>query len=119
PVVTISAKTGRGTSKLLDTVKEVLTEYRKRISTSEINRFFDEVLERHPPPTMRNHPVRLYYVTQAQSRPPTFIVVANEPKYVHFSYQRYVINQIRERFGFAGTPIRVFYRRRRRKDGPG
>jgi GTP-binding protein len=59
--------------------------------------------------------VRLFYVTQAEVRPPTFIVVTNNPEDVHWSYQRYVVNQIREQFGFEGTPIRVRYRKRRRK----
>ncbi len=63
--------------------------------------------------------MRLYYVTQAMVAPPTFIVVTNHPKYVHFSYQRYVINQIRERFGFEGTPIRVRYRGKDKAPRPG
>ena len=116
PIVTVSAKTGRGVNKLLDRVDAVTVEHRKRVSTGEVNRFFEEVLERHPPPTMRNRAVRLYYVTQAQVSPPTFVVVTNEPDAVHFSYQRYVVNQIRERFGFEGTPVRVFYRRKKRRD---
>ncbi len=116
PVVVISAKTGRGTQKLLATVGAALVEHRKRISTSEINRFFEEVLEHHPPPTQKGKAIRLFYVTQAATRPPTFIAIANDPKYIHFSYQRYVINAIRKRFGFEGVPVRVFYRKRRRRD---
>jgi GTP-binding protein len=115
PVITVSAKTGRGTRKLVDAAKAALSEHAKRISTSELNRFFEEVLEHHPPPTHKGKAVRLYYVTQASVRPPTFVVVTNEPDAVHFSYQRYVANRIRERFGFEGTPIRVFYRRKRRR----
>jgi len=116
PVLTTSARTGRGTRKLVSAAREAVQEHRKRIPTAEVNRFFDEVLERHPPPTMRKRPVRLFYVTQAQVRPPTFVVVVNEPSLVHFSYQRYVVNQIRERFGFEGTPVRVRYRSRRRRE---
>ncbi|MFK8000916.1 MAG: ribosome biogenesis GTPase Der [Polyangiales bacterium] len=110
PIVTLSAKTGRGVGRLLNAVHTSVQSHRLRVKTSEINEFFEEVLEKHPPPTQKNRAVRLYYVTQAQTRPPTFVVVTNHPKYVHFSYQRYVINQIRERFGFEGTPIRVRYR---------
>jgi GTPase len=110
PVVRLSAKTGKGVRKLLDTVADAGREHRKRVSTGEVNRFFEEVLERHPPPSFRNKPVRLYYVTQAQTAPPTFIVSTNEPKGVHFSYQRYIANQLRERFGFHGTPVNVRYR---------
>ena len=116
PILPISAKSGRGVQKLLATLRGAVVEHRKRIPTAEMNRFFEEVLDRHPPPSMRNRPVRLFYITQAQASPPTFIAVSNEPTYVHFSYQRYVINQIRERFGFAGTPIRIHYRRRRRRE---
>ena len=85
-------------------------EHNKRVTTGELNRFFEEVLEKHPPPSMHHRPVRFYYITQAMTAPPTFIVITNEPKSIHFSYQRYVINQIRKRFGFQGTPIRVRYR---------
>lgn len=115
PVVPCSAKTGRATSKVLEAVSAAIGEHRKRIPTAETNRFFEEVLEHHPPPTMKGRPVRLYYVTQAETRPPRFVVVTNEPEGVHFSYQRYVVNALRERFGFQGTPIRVTYKRKSRK----
>ena len=114
-VVTISAHTGRGVTSLIEKTLAALESHRKRVGTAEVNRFFEEVLDRHPPPTARNRPVRLYYVTQAQTRPPTFMVVTNAPRDVHFSYQRYVINQIRERFGFVGTPVRVRYRAKKKK----
>ncbi|MCB9598601.1 MAG: ribosome biogenesis GTPase Der [Sandaracinaceae bacterium] len=116
PVLVISAKTGRGTKKLLGVVSAALEEHAKRIPTAELNRFFEEVLEHHPPPTQKGKAIRLFYVTQASSKPPTFVAVTNEPKYVHFSYQRYVINAIRKRFGFEGVPVRVFYRQRRRRE---
>lgn len=115
PLVPISAKTGRGTRKLVRTVRDALREHEKRIPTAEINRFFEEVLEHHPPPTHKGRAVRLFFVTQASTKPPTFVAVTNEPDAVHFSYQRYVINALRKRFGFEGTPIKVFYRRRRRR----
>ncbi|MEO0322031.1 MAG: ribosome biogenesis GTPase Der [Myxococcota bacterium] len=114
--VTLSAKTGRGTRKLLEAIDEAVASHRQRVQTSEANRFFEEVLERHPPPSMKNRAVRLYYVTQAQIAPPTFVVVTNEPELVHFSYQRYVVNQLRARFGFEGTPIRVRYKGKRKVD---
>jgi GTPase len=115
PIVAISAKSGRGTGRLLATARAALVEHEKRIPTAELNRFFEEVIERHPPPTHKSKSVRLYYVTQASVKPPTFVAVTNEPDAVHFSYQRYVVNRIRERFGFEGTPVRVFYRRKRRR----
>jgi GTPase len=110
PAVTLSAKTGKGVSQLLGRIADAGHEHRRRVTTGEVNRFFEEVLERHPPPSYRNRPVRLYYVTQAQTAPPTFVVSTNEAKGVHFSYQRYVVNQLRERFGFRGTPVVVRYR---------
>ncbi len=115
PIVPVSAKTGRGSAKLMATAKAALVEHEKRVATAELNRFFEEVLEHHPPPTQKGKAVRLFYVTQASTRPPTFVAVTNEPDAIHFSYERYVANRIRERFGFEGTPIRVLYRRRRRR----
>ena len=114
-IVMLSAKTGRAVTKLLQEVDEARAEHGKRVPTAEINRFFEEVLSHHPPPTAKGRPVRLYYVTQAETHPPRFVVVTNEPDYVHFSYQRYVINAIRERFGFDGTPIRINYKQKQRR----
>jgi len=116
PLVTISAKTGRGTKTFISRIVDAAAEHTKRVPTAEMNRFFEEVLAKHPPPTMHGRETRLYYVTQAEVRPPTFAVMTNEPEGVHFSYQRYVVNEIRERFGFRGTPIRVRYRPKKKKD---
>ncbi|MGB5811456.1 MAG: ribosome biogenesis GTPase Der [Polyangiales bacterium] len=117
PLVTVSALKGTGVNALLGRIEDAVAEHRKRIPTAELNRFFEEVLERHPPPTMHHRPVRLYYVTQVTVAPPTFVVITNEPKGIHFSYQRYVVNQIRKRFGFRGTPLRVRYRgKKKRRD---
>jgi len=115
PIVRISAKTGRGLGNLVDTIVKVRTGWAGRVTTGELNRFFEEVLETHPPPTMGGRFVRLYYITQAQSRPPTFVIITNSPDNVHFSYQRYVLNRIRERFGFEGSPIRLHYKEKRRR----
>ncbi len=114
PVFTLSAKTGKGSTVLLGRIADAVAAHDMRISTGELNRFFEEVLERHPPPTMHGRETRLYFITQAEVRPPTFVIITNEPEGVHFSYQRYVVNQIRERFGFRGTPIRVRYRHKNR-----
>ncbi|MEM9071230.1 MAG: ribosome biogenesis GTPase Der [Myxococcota bacterium] len=116
PFVPTSALTGRGTGKVLQEIDRVIKSHRTRIKTGELNRFFEEVLERHPPPTQKNRPIKLYYVTQADARPPTFVFVTNYPDLVHFSYQRYVANQLRERFGFHGTPLRIRYRAKRKKE---
>jgi len=115
PLVTVSVKSGRGVNKLLQTVRTCTNAHRKRVTTGQLNRFFEEVLAHHPPPGSGGRAVRIYFVTQAQSRPPTFVVSTNFPERVHFSYQRYLINQLRERFGFDGTPVRVLYRQRGEK----
>ena len=115
PIVRLSAKTGRGVGNLVDVVVKTREAWNKRIGTGALNRFFEEVLATHPPPTMNGRSVRLYYVTQAESRPPTFVVVTNEPEFVHFSYRRYIENRIRQHFGFEGTPIRVRYKPKRKR----
>lgn len=116
PLVRISAKTGRGVPELLRQVDEVRASFKKRIGTGELNRFFGECLELRPPPTMGAKAPRLYYVTQAEHSPPKFVVITNAPDSVHFSYQRFVINQLRKRFGFEGVPIRVFYKAKRQTE---
>ena len=115
PFRRVSAKTGRGVNTLMKTARDCAHAHKKRVSTGEVNRFFDEVLAHHPPPTSGGRAVKLYYATQARSAPPTFVLITNHPDRVHFSYKRYVVNQLRERFGFEGTPIRVFYRPRDRR----
>ena len=117
PLLRISARSGRGVKKFLTAIEAAVEAHGKRITTAQLNRFFEEVLDRHPPPVHRGKPVRLYYVTQTQVSPPTFTIIANYPDAVHFSYQRYVVNQIRAAFGFEGTPVRVFYKPRRRREG--
>jgi GTPase len=118
PVVRISAKTGRGLGELLKTIDTVRDAFYRRIGTGELNRFFEGVLELKPPPTMGGRAPRLYYVTQAEVAPPTFIVMTNAPDSIHFSYRRFVMNQLRKHFGFEGVPVRVHYKPRRRRESP-
>jgi GTP-binding protein len=115
PILTTSALTGRGTRKLLSEVDRVMGSFRKRVSTAELNRFFEQVLAHHPPPPQSGRSLRLYYITQAQVEPPTFVAVTNHPEDIHFSYRRYVQNQIGKHFEFVGTPVRVLYRKKRNK----
>ncbi|MSP63986.1 MAG: ribosome biogenesis GTPase Der [Myxococcales bacterium] len=107
-----SALTGRGVRELLRTVAEVHHNHNRRVTTGELNRFFEGLVEAHPPSLYRGHPVRLYYVTQATARPPTFVIQVNHPEGIHFSYARYLANRLREQFGFEGTPIRTIFRKR-------
>ena len=119
PVVTISAKTGRGVNELMQAVDRIYEAYQKRVGTGELNRFFEQVVETRSPPTSGGKAPRLYYITQTQTAPPTFIIKASLPDAVHFSYRRYILNNLRKHFGFEGVPVRVIYteRRRGRKKG--
>jgi GTP-binding protein len=114
PVVPVSAKTGRGVGELFATIDRVSADFHRRIGTGELNRFFESVLDTRPPPTMGGKAPRLYYITQAETSPPVFVILSSAPDAVHFSYQRFVLNQLRKHFGFEGVPIRVVYRERRR-----
>ncbi|MBX3186865.1 MAG: ribosome biogenesis GTPase Der [Labilithrix sp.] len=116
-IVHTSAKTGRGLGELFTKIGEVSDAFHARIGTGELNRFFEQVLDTRPPPTMGGRAPRLYYITQAETSPPVFVVIASSPDSVHFSYQRFVVNQLRQHFGFEGVPIRVVYRERRRGRG--
>jgi GTP-binding protein len=116
PIVRTSAKTGRGMADLFAEIERVRTAFFKRVGTGELNRFFEQVLDTHPPPTMGGRAPRLYYVTQAEVAPPTFIAMTNAPDSIHFSYRRFVVNQLRKHFGFEGAPIRIHYKARRRRE---
>jgi GTP-binding protein len=116
PIVHVSAATGRGMGGLFETVGRVAEAYRKRVPTAELNRFFEQVLETHPPPTSGGKAPRVYYVTQAEASPPLFVVITSDPEKLHFSYRRYVTNQLRKAFGFEGVPVRVKYKEKRRRE---
>jgi GTP-binding protein len=118
PVIRTSAKTGRGIGELFLAIDRVEEAFRKRVTTGELNRFFEQVIETRPPQTMGGKAPRLYYVTQTQVRPPTFVAMTSIPDAIHFSYRRFVVNRLREHFGFEGVPVRVHYRARRRAKRP-
>lgn len=110
PRVRISAKTGQGLRRLQDAIEQVLHSHERRIPTAELNRFFDEVIAEHPPPTQSGKAPRIFYVTQASSKPPTFVAMTRHADAIRPSYKRYVQNRLRSFFGFEGTPLRVFFR---------
>lgn len=118
PFIRMSAKTRTGLGKLMHAIDRAHTEFNRRISTSELNRFFAEALERHPPPTKGGKAPRLYYVTQAETRPPLFVAMCSAPEALQESYRRFVTNQLRAAFGFQAVPVKVRYRPRRRRDQP-
>jgi GTP-binding protein len=111
PVLFVSAATGKGTEKILPTLEEVASERRKRIPTAEMNRFLKYVdFERASVPARQQ--VKIYYLTQAGVSPPTFVLFTNRKVKLHFSYQRFLENQLRKAFGFVGSPIWIKNRAR-------
>ena len=111
PVLFTSAVTGQRVARIGDMVDRCLVQWRRRIPTAEVNRFLLEVVERYPPPVLkRNKRIKFYYATQADTQPPRFIFSTNAHKQIPESYQRYILNRIRERYTFAGTPIRLHFR---------
>jgi GTP-binding protein len=115
-IVPLSARTGENVPKLMRAVSDAAVEMRRRIPTAELNRFFEDVLERQPPPTQGGRAPRIYYLTQAETSPPVFIVMASHPESIRASYQRFVVNQIRQTFGFESVPVTVHYKQKRRRD---
>jgi GTP-binding protein len=114
PYVHVSALRGEGLGKLMSEVDRVATEHKRRVTTGELNRFFAEVLETHPPPVYKNRAVRINYMTQGGIRPPTFLLWASRPDGVSPSYRRFIANQLRARYGFGGTPLRVIIKSKKR-----
>ena len=112
PIVFASAKTGYHVKGLLETVLNVAEMRYMRVPTSRLNELVQEAVRRHNPPVTNNKALKIYYVTQTRVNPPTFVFFVNDPQAVHFSYERYLENRLREAFGFKGTAIRLFFRPR-------
>jgi GTP-binding protein len=115
PIIHISALTGERTPKLLELIDNVLQERTYRVPTPELNRFIKQITEAHPPPSPGRGAVRIMYAAQVGVSPPTFALFTNIATEFHFSYERFLVNQLRKKFGFLGTPIRLQVRRRERK----
>ncbi len=116
PIVFISAKTGQRVTKLLELARRAYEERGKRVSTAELNRFFERNLQQPRATTPSRHPLRVLYITQATTRPPTFVLFTSSrsPRAkLHFSYERYIENRLREEFEFFATPIRIKQRRKK------
>ncbi|MGC4189898.1 MAG: ribosome biogenesis GTPase Der [Thermomicrobiales bacterium] len=112
PVVFISAKMGQRVSQVLDTALSIIEEREKRVSTAALNKMLQEAVAKHQPPSRPGKWLKFYYATQADVAPPTFIIFCNDPKQIHFGYRRYLENELRDQFGFTGTPIRISFRGR-------
>ncbi len=116
PVLFISALTGQRVGKLFELAGEVYRQTRKRIPTGRLNAILAEATARVQPPTDKGRRLKIYYMTQASICPPTFVCFCNDARLFHFSYQRYLENQIREVFDLTGTPVRMVIRERRDKE---
>jgi len=115
-IVPLSAKSGENVEELVTAAAQTALEMRRRIPTGELNRFFEQVLNKQPPPTHRGRAPRIYYLTQAESSPPVFIAVSSHPEHIRPSYKRFVINQIRQQFGFESVPVTIFYKQKRQRE---
>jgi GTP-binding protein len=116
PILFISAKTGQRIHTVIPTAARVQEERLTRIPTSELNTLIRESLLKHAPPSHNGRRLKIYYGTQVRVDPPTFLFHVNDKELVHFSYERYLENQIREKYSFLGTPIKLSFRPRRKKD---
>lgn len=116
PIVFISAKTGYHVKSLLETALTIADMRYLRVPTARLNEVVQEARRRHNPTVFRGKVAKIYYATQTQVNPPTFVFFVNDPQALHFSYERYLENQLRAAFGFKGTAIRIFFRARAREE---
>ncbi len=112
PVLFISAESGQRVNKILPTVLEVQESRHRRISTADLNRLMRESLLAHPPNSKNSRTLKFYFATQVAVAPPTFVFFVNYPDRLHFGYERYLENRLREAFDFTGTPVRLIFRGR-------
>ena len=110
PIIFISAKTGQRVNKLYEMINMVASQNALRVSTSVLNDVLSEAVTIVQPPTDKGKRLKIFYMTQATTKPPTFVVFVNDKELFHFSYERYLMNQIRKEFGLTGTPIRMIVR---------
>lgn len=116
PIIFISAKTGQRVNKLFEMINNVASQNAFRVSTSVLNEVINQAIAVVQPPTDKGRRLRIYYGTQATTKPPTFVIFVNNKELFHFSYQRYIINCIRNNFGLEGTPVRLIIRERGEKE---
>ena len=116
PIIFISAKTGQRIDKLFDLINNVAEQNSKRITTGMLNQVINEAIALVQPPSDKGKRLRVYYGTQVATKPPTFIIFVNKKELFHFSYERYLVNQIRKEFGLEGTPVRIIAREKLDKE---
>ena len=115
PIIFISAKTGQRVEKLFDMINEVAKQNTLRVSTSVLNQVINEAIAIVQPPSDKGKRLRIFYGTQAATKPPTFVIFVNNKELFHFSYERYLVNQFRKEFGLIGTPVRIIVREKSEK----
>ncbi len=115
-ILFVSAKSGQRLPKLFDTIDMVSENHAMRVATGVLNEIMAEAVALQQPPSDKGKRLRLYYITQVSVKPPTFVIFVNDRELMHFSYTRYIENQIRETFGFRGTPLRFIIRERKEKE---
>lgn len=115
-IIFISALTGQRTKKIFDLLETVIENHAMRIQTGVLNEIMMEAVALQQPPSDKGKRLKLFYMTQVSTKPPTFVLFVNKKELMHFSYQRYIENRIRDTFGFMGTPIRIFIRERKEKE---
>ncbi len=115
PMIFVSAKTGQRVHKLFELINNVAKQNAMRISTSVLNQVINEAIAIVQPPTDKGKRLKIYYGTQASTKPPTFVIFVNNKELFHFSYERYLVNKIRKEFGLEGTPIRIMVREKNEK----
>ncbi len=113
PVLFVSAKLKRGLNRIMPEVMRVQKERSKRIATTEVNSMLKEALLEHRPPRSGKKQLKILYATQAETNPPTFVFFVNDPDLMHFSYERFLENRLRQAFGFEGTPVKMLFKPRR------
>ena len=119
PAITISALTGQRVTKTFQLVDEVYDQYAKRIATGQLNRIMERAIEKNTPSLHRGKRIKFYYAAQISTKPPTIVCFVNYPQAVHFSYKRYLLNQLREGSGLDKTPIRMIFRQREGRKNKG
>jgi GTP-binding protein len=117
PILFVSAKTRRRIGTILPTVNRVADNYAMRVPTSVLNDVLRDAVAINPPPSHKGRKLRINYITQVSVKPPTFVLFVNDRKLMHFSYERYIENQLRESFGFVGSPIRLVIRNKADEKG--
>lgn len=116
PIIFISALTGQRVDKLFDMINEVKEQNSKRITTSVLNQVINEAIAIVQPPSDKGKRLKIFYGTQVATKPPTFVIFVNNKDLFHFSYERYLVNQIRKEFGLVGTPVRIIAREKLEKE---